>query len=99
MRFLLLFVAMCAAFGQSSVSQPAFEAVSVKPTPPSRQNTLRMDYCTSGGRFTVSGTPVMWSLTYAFRVKDYQVADAPAWLNAFDSAYDIEAKPARSVTA
>ncbi len=99
MRYLLLFAAFCAAFGQGSVGQPVFEEVSlsVKPTPPSRQNTLRMDYCTAGGRFTVSGTPVMWSLTYAFRVKDYQVAEAPAWLNAFDSAYDIEAKPAAPV--
>ena len=104
MRLLLLFTAFCAAFGQSSfgqpqtsASQPTFEAASVKPTPPSRQNTLRMDYCSAGGRYTVSGTPVMWSLTYAFRIKDYQVADAPAWLNAFDSAYDIEAKPAGPV--
>jgi len=39
----------------------------------------------------------MWSATYAFGVKDYQVAGAPAWLNAFDSAYDIEAKPAGPV--
>jgi uncharacterized protein (TIGR03435 family) len=103
-RLPLLFAAFCAVFGQSTVTQPpswvtqpTFEVASVKPTPPSRQNTLRMDYCSAGGRFTVSGTPVMWSLTYAFRVKDYQVADAPAWLNAFDSAYDIEAKPAGPV--
>ena len=97
MRLLLLFTAFCAAFGQSSIAQPAFDAASVKPTPPSRQNRLGMDFCSAGGRFTVSGTPVMWSLTYAFRVKDYQVANAPAWLNAFDSAYDIEAKPAAPV--
>jgi uncharacterized protein (TIGR03435 family) len=40
---------------------------------------------------------VMWSLNYAFRLKDYQVAGAPDWMNAFDSAYDIEAKPATAV--
>ena len=45
----------------------------------------------------MSGTPVMWSLTYAFHLKDYQIAGAPAWLNAFDSAYDIEGKPTAPV--
>ena len=39
----------------------------------------------------------MWSLTYAFRVKEFQVAGAPAWLNSFDAAYDIEAKPSSPV--
>jgi uncharacterized protein (TIGR03435 family) len=83
------------AFGQTP-NAPAFDVASVKRTPQD-QHTLRTDYCSAGGRFTVSGTPVMWSLKYAFRLKDYQVAGAPDWLNAFDSAYDIEAKPAVSV--
>jgi uncharacterized protein (TIGR03435 family) len=70
-----------------------FEVTSVKPTPPERQNLLRTDYCTSGGRFAVAGTPVMWSLTNAYGLKDYQITGAPAWLNDFSSAYDIEGKP------
>ena len=47
----------------------------------------------NGGRFAVAGTPVMWPLTYAFRLKDYQIVAAPDWTNA-DFAYDIEGKPA-----
>lgn len=41
---------------------------------------------------------MLWSLTYAFRLKDYQIVGAPAWLSAFDSAYDIEGRPASPAT-
>jgi bla regulator protein blaR1 len=84
------------AFGQSTVA-PAFEVSSVKPTPPERQNYLREDFCTNGGRFAVAGTPVIWSLAYAYHLKDSQISGAPAWLNEFDSAYDIEARAAGPV--
>jgi uncharacterized protein (TIGR03435 family) len=84
--------------GQSTAAPPAFEVVSVKPTPPERLNHLRSDYCPGGGRFSVAGTPVMWSLGYAYHLRDFQISGAPAWLNAFDSAYDIEGKPAGPVT-
>jgi uncharacterized protein (TIGR03435 family) len=86
-----------ATFAQSVTARPAFEVTSVKPTPPERQNTLRTEHCPGGGRFVVGGTPVMWSLTYAYRLKDDQISGAPAWLDAFDSAYDIDGKPAGPV--
>jgi uncharacterized protein (TIGR03435 family) len=81
-------VALC-----QSPASLKFDVVSVKPTPSGRQNQLRTDRCPNGGGFVVAGTPVMWSLTYAYRVKDFQISRAPAWLNEFDSAYDIEGKP------
>jgi uncharacterized protein (TIGR03435 family) len=94
----LLFLASLSAiaFGQS-VALPSFEVSSVKPTPPEQQNLLKTDYCTRDGRFAVAGTPVMWSLTYAYHLKDVQISGAPAWLNEFDSAYDIEGKPSGPV--
>jgi uncharacterized protein (TIGR03435 family) len=46
----------------------------------------------------VEGTPVMWALEYAYHLKDLQISGAPAWLNAFDSAYDMEGRPSGSVT-
>ena len=46
----------------------------------------------------MAGTPVMWSLGYAYHLKDFQISGAPAWLSAFDSAYDIEGKPNGPVT-
>src|SRR4051812_27845613 len=67
-----------------------FEVASVKPTPPGRQNELRFDYCQPSGRFAMFGTPVIWSITYAYRVKDYQIVGAPDWLRGFETAYDIE---------
>jgi uncharacterized protein (TIGR03435 family) len=94
MRRAILILACGAAFGQ----RPAFEVASVKPTPPERQNLLRIDYCRTGGTFAVGGTPVLWSLTYAYRLREYQISGAPAWLGEFDSAYDIEGKPAAPVS-
>jgi uncharacterized protein (TIGR03435 family) len=85
------------ATGQSEMGRPAFEVASVKPTPPERQNQLRLDYCGVGGHFLVGGTPVFWSLKYAFRLRDDQIVGAPEWLTAFDSAYDIEGKPGHPV--
>jgi uncharacterized protein (TIGR03435 family) len=82
------------ALGQSGTPLPTFDAASVKATPPERQGRLTMDYCSTGGRFLVAGTPVLWSLTYAFRVREYQVFGAPSWTGEFDSAYDIDARPA-----
>jgi bla regulator protein blaR1 len=88
-------VATIWALGQSA--QPAFDVASVKATPAERQNRLRTDYCTTGGRFLSEGTPLMWPLGYAFGLRDYQIGNAPNWMNEFSSAYDIEAKPAEPV--
>ena len=94
----ILLLPCAAIFGQGMTARPTFDVTSVKPTRPDRQNQLRMDYCRAGGMFAVGGTPVTWSLAYAYRAKDYQISGAPGWLSAFDSAYDIEGKPAGSVT-
>ena len=95
-RAVLVLYFAVGVFAQTPVA-PTFEVSSVKPTPPERQNTLRTDYCQSGGRFAVAGIPVIWSIAYAYRVKDYQILGAPDWLNQFESAYDIEGKPAGAV--
>jgi uncharacterized protein (TIGR03435 family) len=77
---------------------PSFEVSSVKPTPPAQQNHLRFDYCQQSGRFTMLGTPVIWSIKYAYQLKDYQIAGAPDWLHWFDTAYNIEATAGRPVS-
>ncbi len=90
---------ICAAFVLqlaigASAQAPAplkFDVSSVKPTPRERHNRLRTDYCRSGSRFAVAGAPLIWSVAYAFRLKEFQIAGAPDWLNRFDEAYDIEA--------
>src|SRR5690242_17878455 len=86
-----ILILLCASiFGRGTTAAAKFEVTSVKPTPPERQNRLRMDYCRAGGAFAVGGVPVIWSIAYAYHLKEYQIAGAHGWLNAFDSAYDIE---------
>src|SRR5262245_44261989 len=56
---------------QRTEALPSFEVISIKPTPVERQNRLTLDYCQSSGRFLVAGTPVLWSIRYAYRLKDF----------------------------
>jgi uncharacterized protein (TIGR03435 family) len=63
----------------------AFDAASVK-----ESTTLALDgvFNVTPGRFTVTNLSVRWILRYAFRLRDYQVIDAPAWT---DTRYMITA--------
>jgi uncharacterized protein (TIGR03435 family) len=82
------------AIGQSA---PAFEVVSVKRGPPDRHEPFE-SLCSNGGRFISRGTPLLWSIKWAYGLNDYQLASGwPDWLNAFYT-YDIEAKPEGRVT-
>jgi uncharacterized protein (TIGR03435 family) len=84
------------AFAQTVAS--SFEVASVKPTPAAQHNNLRPDYCRRAGRFTMLATPVIWSITFAFQVKEYQIVGAPDWVHGFDTAYNIEATTGGPVT-
>ncbi len=97
-RAILIAAVIALQFAALGQTRAEFEVVSVKPTPTERLNRLRQEYCPGGGRFSAGGVPLFWILGYAYRVKDYQVSGAPAWMNAFDQAYDIEGKPAGPVT-
>jgi len=84
---------------QTIAAPPTFEVASVKPRTPADTHPLRFDYCQPSGRFTMLGTPVDWSLRYAYQLKDYQIVGAPDWVRDFDDAYNIEATAGRPVTA
>jgi uncharacterized protein (TIGR03435 family) len=73
-------------------ARPAFDVVSVKPTPRERLNQLKFERCNDGGPFIVEGTPVLWSIQYAYRLRDADIAGAPGWLTSFADAYDITGK-------
>jgi uncharacterized protein (TIGR03435 family) len=75
----------------------SFDVVSIKPLAPGA--TDRFDsYCAGGGRFITRGTPLLWSIKWAYGIKDYQLSEGwPAWLNAF-SSYNIEAQNDAKVT-
>jgi uncharacterized protein (TIGR03435 family) len=78
-------------------SKPAFDVVSVRPVPPGRSGRFE-SYCANGGRFVSYGTPLVWSIEWAYGLNDYQISDRwPMWLNASE-AYDIEAETDTPVT-
>ena len=77
---------------------PSFDVASVKPRPPADTHPIRPDYCQRSGRFTMLGTPLEWSIRYAYQVRDYQLAGAPDWVRDFHTAYNIEATAGRPVT-
>jgi uncharacterized protein (TIGR03435 family) len=85
-------------FAQTDPARPAFEVVSVKPTPPERLNHLRYEKCTGGGPFVTEGTPLLWSIEFAYQLRDSDLAGWPAWLESFADAYEMEGRPAGRVT-
>src|ERR1700678_2017212 len=86
-------------FAQTEAARPAFEVVSVKPTPPEQLNHLKYEKCNGGGPFVAEGTPLLWTIEFAYHLNDIDLADGwPAWIESFADAYDIEGKPAGRVT-
>lgn len=77
-------------------SQPEFEVVSIRPTPPGPTliDALRTY---PGGRLTVKGATVEDLLMEAFSVQDFQIIGAPAWTK--QTRFDIQAKPPDSIAA
>ena len=90
------------AFSTAALSQSAsreeFDVASVKPTPTERLHHLRLDKCPGGGMFVTAGAPLVWTITYAYRVADTQLLGAPSWTNTFEDTYDIEGKAAQRIT-
>ncbi|MGB6943823.1 MAG: TIGR03435 family protein [Bryobacteraceae bacterium] len=69
----------------------AFEVISIKPMPSGRHDQFE-SYCADGGRFILRGTPLLWSIKWAYGLNDYQVSSGwPGWLNSFGT-YEIEAE-------
>ena len=80
--------------------RPAFDVVSIKPTPPERINHLKYEKCNGGGPFLAEGAPLLWTIEFAYRFADVNLTPGhPAWIESFADAYDIEGKPAGAVTA
>jgi uncharacterized protein (TIGR03435 family) len=94
--FVLLFAATAMA---QTPSRATFDVTSVKPTAPERLYTLKFEKCANGGPFITAGTPLQWTIEFAYAGPGVQVSGGPDWLGSFDAAYDIEGKPDHSVTA
>ncbi len=98
MRLTLFFVCLVYVSAQTETARPVFDVVSVKRTPQERRNHLKSERCTGGGPFIVEGTPLLWTIQFAYRLRDADIAGAPGWLESFDDAYDITGKAEGSVT-
>jgi uncharacterized protein (TIGR03435 family) len=82
---LLLTVAVAGA-------QPlAFEVASVKPSSPGSPTNVRLG---AGESLTVENVPLRKIITFAYDIRDFQLAGAPGWIA--DARYDIMAKSTAS---
>lgn len=82
-----LMLGACPAFAQPAAPRPEFEVASIKLNKSAGPGLIR---AVPGGRFIATNVPLQFVLTVAYRIKDFQLSGAPAWLMA--ERYDIETK-------
>src|SRR2546430_11400849 len=68
--------------------RPSFEVAAVKPY--AADDNRVMIGSQPGGRFRASGVTLKMLLTYAYRVRDFQVSGGPDWIST--DKWDIQAK-------
>ncbi len=78
----------CYAFAQTAAPRPEFQVASIKLNKSESRGTMVSPY--PGGRFTARNAPLLRLIELAYRIKDFQISGAPAWLA--EERYDIEAK-------
>jgi uncharacterized protein (TIGR03435 family) len=92
MNRIWLLIAVAAANGQGQPPAPAFEIISIKPTPKERLYTLKRDCLPD--RFEAAGMPLSFLVEWSFGFGSTRLLGLPEWTNDFDLAYDIDAKAA-----
>src|SRR5689334_22806587 len=71
--------------------RPSFEVASIKPyEEPTSGGRFYGFRGQPGGRLTMTGVTFKMLMTYAYRVRDFQVIGGPDWINS--ERYDIQAK-------
>jgi uncharacterized protein (TIGR03435 family) len=89
-----LFALSCAAaFGQSQIPVPSFEAADVKPNK-SGETRMAVDF-QPGGKFTARNVPMKNLIALAYGVRPEAVQAAPGWVES--ERYDVVAKASQSV--
>ncbi|HLG99737.1 MAG TPA: TIGR03435 family protein [Bryobacteraceae bacterium] len=81
-------IAIGSMFGQSSTTPPTFEVASIKPAS-GDEHRIGFQMLPGGGLRTM-GTSLKTLVTFAYDVRDFQIAGGPAWINS--DRYDILAK-------
>jgi uncharacterized protein (TIGR03435 family) len=76
-------------FSQAPVEvRPSFEVASIKPSDPGQRGSSIMNQ--PGGRVVIRGMPLRALVTFAYRVRDFQISGGPGWMGT--DQWDIEAR-------
>jgi len=75
MRRAIIFACLFATVSSAQSQRPAFEVATIKPS------AIIGPIDSSPGRFIAAGQPLKGLLTYAYRMKDYQVFGGPNWMS------------------
>ncbi len=76
---------------------PTFDVISIRSMPPGEIANLESD-CAGGGRLISRGSPLLWTIKWAYGIDDYQLTDGwPGWLNS-RGVYNVEATSEARVT-
>lgn len=70
-------------------TKPSFEVATVKPAEPGQQGIAGISR-QPGGRLVIKNMPLRPLLTYAYNIRDFQVAGGPGWMTS--EVWDIEAR-------
>jgi uncharacterized protein (TIGR03435 family) len=69
-------------------AKPSFEVATVKPSDPGQRGAMIQNQ--PGGRFVTKGTPLRTLMTFAYRVRDFQISGGPGWIGT--DRWDIEGR-------
>lgn len=69
-------------------TKPSFEVATVKTSDPGQRGSSIMNQ--PGGRLVIRGMPLRAMVTFAYRVRDFQISGGPGWL--VSDRWDIEAR-------
>lgn len=92
----LLFLCLLAAVGvaipvfcqPTATAKPSFEVATVKPSDPGQRDAMIQNQ--PAGRFLTKGTPLRALITFAYRVRDFQISGGPGWIGT--DRWDSEAR-------
>jgi uncharacterized protein (TIGR03435 family) len=87
----LIFLTVCASFGQAPPSASTFDAASVKPSKPGDSHGSTFQFTPGGGLNITNGT-LRDIIETAYSVRDFQILGGPGWLNS--ERYDVSARSA-----
>src|SRR5262249_6005460 len=82
------FLSIRLTHAQAPAQKPKFEVASIKPSDPGQRGSSIMNQ--PGGRLVVSRVPLRMLMTFAYRVRDFQILGGPGWIGT--DMWDMEAR-------